>query len=149
MRSYKILSFSVVILLIAVAFAGTVTVPAAAQSGTIQNRYNAAHTGDYSPVTGAVPSNGQLLWNFTTNGSASTPIVTNGVVYVQMAITPSPPSTRPTGLSCGIRPLATARPICLPGRSLCSQSPMGWCTHGHIYTDVRGARNIWRYLLRP
>ena len=82
MRSYKILSFSVVILLIAVAFAGAVTVPAAAQSGTIQNRYNAAHTGDYSSVTGAVPSNGQMLWNFTTNGSASTPIVANGVVYV-------------------------------------------------------------------
>ena len=47
MRSCKILSFSIVILLITVVFAGAV--PAAAQTDTMQYRYNATHTGDYSP----------------------------------------------------------------------------------------------------
>ena len=69
MRAYKILSFSVVILLITVVFAGAVTVPAAAQYDTMQFRYNAPHTGDYSPVAGPVPSNGQLKWNYTTGGN--------------------------------------------------------------------------------
>jgi len=83
MRVYKILSFSVVILLITVLFAGVVTVPAAAQYDTMQFRYNAAHTGDYSPVAGLVPSNGQLLWKYTTGGHIkSSPAVVNGVVYV-------------------------------------------------------------------
>lgn len=50
MRISKIVSFSVVILLITVLFAGAVTVPAAALYDTIQYRYNAAHTGDYSPL---------------------------------------------------------------------------------------------------
>jgi outer membrane protein assembly factor BamB len=83
MRAYKILSFSVAILLITVVFAGAVTVPAAAQYDTMQYRYNAAHTGDYSPVAGPVPSNGKLLWNYTTGGYVySSPAVANGVVYV-------------------------------------------------------------------
>jgi outer membrane protein assembly factor BamB len=83
MRAYKILSFSLVILLIAVVFAGAVAVPAAAQYDTMQYRYNAAHTGDYSPVAGPVPSNGQLKWNYTTEGGVwSSPAVANGVVYV-------------------------------------------------------------------
>ena len=84
MRAYKIVSFSVVILLITVVFAGAV--PAAAQYDTMQYRYNAAHTGDYSPVAGSVPSNGQLLWNYTITGYEgyvdSSPAVANGVVYV-------------------------------------------------------------------
>jgi len=81
MRINKIVSLSVVILLITVVFAGAV--PAAAQNDTMQFRYNAQHTGDYSPVAGSVPSNGQLLWNYTTNGSvSSSPTVANGVVYV-------------------------------------------------------------------
>jgi hypothetical protein len=42
----KILSFSVVILLITVVFAGAVTLHAAAQYDTMQFRYNAAHTCD-------------------------------------------------------------------------------------------------------
>jgi hypothetical protein len=48
MRINKILSLSVVILLITVVFAGAV--PATAQYDTMQFRYNAQHTGDYSPV---------------------------------------------------------------------------------------------------
>jgi outer membrane protein assembly factor BamB len=83
MRVYKIVSFSVVILLITVVFAGAVTVPAAAQNDTMQFRYNAEHTGDYSPVAGPVPSNGQLKWNYTITGYVgSSPAVVNGVVYV-------------------------------------------------------------------
>ena len=83
MRIYRIVSFSVVILLITVLFAGVVTVPAAAQYDTMQYRYNAQHTGDYSPVAGPVLSNGQLKWNYTTGGDVdSSPAVANGVVYV-------------------------------------------------------------------
>jgi outer membrane protein assembly factor BamB len=81
MRTYKILSLSVVILLITVVFAGAV--PAAAQYDTMQFRYNAQHTGDYSPVAGPVPSNGQLKWSYTITGYVgSSPAVVNGVVYV-------------------------------------------------------------------
>ena len=50
MRVCKIVSFSVVILLITVVFAGVVAVPAAAQHDMMQFRYNAQHIGDYSPV---------------------------------------------------------------------------------------------------
>ena len=83
MRAYKIVSFSVVILLIAVLFAGVVTVPAAAQYDTMQFRYNAQHTGDYSPVAGSNTSKGQLTWSFTTGSAVfSSPAVVNGVVYV-------------------------------------------------------------------
>jgi outer membrane protein assembly factor BamB len=83
MRVYKILSFSVVILLITVVFAGAVTVPGAAQYDTMQFHCNAQHTGNYSTVAGSIPSNGQLLWNYTTGGLvASSPAVANGVVYV-------------------------------------------------------------------
>ena len=60
MRVYKIISFSVAIVLIAVLFAGVATVPAAAQYDTMQFRYNAQHTGNYSPVAGSTMSNGNL-----------------------------------------------------------------------------------------
>ncbi|MGB7900916.1 MAG: PQQ-binding-like beta-propeller repeat protein [Halobacteriota archaeon] len=80
MRINKILSLSVVILLITVVFAGVV--PAAAQYDTMQFRYNAQHTGDYSPA-GANMSNGQLLWKYATSGGVvSSPAVAHGVVYV-------------------------------------------------------------------
>ena len=46
MRISKIVSFSVVILLITVLFAGVVTVPVAALTDTMQFRYNAAHSGE-------------------------------------------------------------------------------------------------------
>ena len=83
MRVYKIVTFSVVILLITVLFAGAATVPATAQTDTMQFRYNAQHTGDYSPVAGPVPSNGKLLWNYTTGSSIeSSPAFANGIVYV-------------------------------------------------------------------
>jgi outer membrane protein assembly factor BamB len=83
MRAYKSLSFFVVIILIIVLFAGAV--PAAAQTDTMQLRYNATHTGDYSAVAGSVQPNNQLKWNYTTVTGAwfySSPAVANGVVYV-------------------------------------------------------------------
>ena len=83
MRLYKTISFSVVILLITVLFAGQVTVPAAAQTDTMQSHYNAQHTGDYSPVAGRNTSSGKLTWRYTTGlyvGGA--PAVVNGVVYM-------------------------------------------------------------------
>jgi hypothetical protein len=83
MRIYKIVSFSVIILLVAVLFAGVVTIPAAAQYDTMQFRYNAQHTSDYSPVAGNNTSNGNLTWSFTTGHYVlSSPAVVNGVVYV-------------------------------------------------------------------
>jgi outer membrane protein assembly factor BamB len=86
MRVSKILSFTVVILLITVIFAGAVTVPAAAQYDMMQFHYDTQHTGDYSPVAGSTPSNGQLLWSFTTASSIwSSPAIVNGVVYVGSA----------------------------------------------------------------
>jgi outer membrane protein assembly factor BamB len=86
MRAYKIVSFSVVILLITVLFAGAVTVPAAAQYDTMQYQYNAQHTGDYSPVAGLVSPNGQLKWSFTAGSVViSCPAIANGVVYVGSA----------------------------------------------------------------
>ena len=84
MRINTILSLSVVILLITVVFAGVV--PAAAQYDTMQFRYNAQHTGDYSPVAGPVPSNGQLLWKCATGFVDSSPAVANEVVYVENTI---------------------------------------------------------------
>ena len=60
MRVYKIVTFSIVILLVAVLFAGAVAVPAAVQTDTMQFRYNAQHTGDYSPVAGTALPNNQL-----------------------------------------------------------------------------------------
>ena len=83
MRVYKIASFSVVLLLIVVLFAGAVAVPAAAQNDAVQFQHNAQHTGDYSPVAGSNMSNGKLTWSYTTGlyvGGA--PAVVNGVVYV-------------------------------------------------------------------
>jgi len=83
MRAYKTVSSSVVILLVTVLFIGVATVPAAAQYDAMQYRYNAAHTGDYSPVAGSNMSNGQLTWSFTTGSVVlSSPAVANGVVYV-------------------------------------------------------------------
>ena len=87
MHVNKIISLSVVILLITVVFAGAVTVPAAAQTTvqptTMQYRYNAQHTGDYSPVAGSTPPNNQVKWSFETGYNvASSPAVVNGVVYV-------------------------------------------------------------------
>jgi outer membrane protein assembly factor BamB len=87
MRINKIVPSSVVILLIAVVFAGAVAVPAAAQTTTAQPttmmfRYNAQHTGDYSPVAGPVPSNGKLKWSCSTKYVIyGSPTVANGVVY--------------------------------------------------------------------
>jgi len=50
---------------------------------TRQFRYSTQHTGDYSPVAGPVPSNGQLKWSYTTGDWVfSSPAVVNGVVYV-------------------------------------------------------------------
>ncbi len=81
MRVSKIASCSVVILLITVLFAGAV--PAAVQYDTMQFRYNAEHTGDYSSVAGSTPPNGQLKWSYTTGSYVySSPAVANGVVYV-------------------------------------------------------------------
>ncbi|MGP8133280.1 MAG: PQQ-binding-like beta-propeller repeat protein [Halobacteriota archaeon] len=83
MRVYKIVSFSVVILLIAVLFAGVATVPATAQYDTMQFRYNAQHTGDYGPVAGSNMSKGLLTWSFTTGSVVlSSPTVVDGVGYV-------------------------------------------------------------------
>jgi hypothetical protein len=47
-RAYKTVSFSVVILLIAVLFAGAAAVPAAAQYDTMQFHYNAGTPGTVS-----------------------------------------------------------------------------------------------------
>jgi len=83
MRVYKIVPFSVAIVLIAVLFAGVATVPAAAQYDTMQFHYNAQHTGDYSPVAGSNMSIGKLTWNYTTGSYVvSSPAVVNGTVYV-------------------------------------------------------------------
>ena len=84
MRAYKILSFSVVILLITVLFAGAGTCPAAAQQyDTMQFRYNAQHTGDYGPVAGSNVSSGEPTWNYTIGGEVrSSPAVVNGTVYI-------------------------------------------------------------------
>src|SRR5665647_974932 len=81
MSHARLFSFVVAALLIATLFAGLAAVPAAAQDET-QFRYDIAHTGDFNPV-GRGPSNGNLLWNYTTGGSVtSSPTVVNGVVYV-------------------------------------------------------------------
>jgi outer membrane protein assembly factor BamB len=85
MRAYKSLSFSVVIILIIVLFACAGTIPAAAQTDTMQFRYNTTHTDDYSAVVGSVQPNNQLKWNYTTVTGAwfySSPAVAYGVVYV-------------------------------------------------------------------
>jgi len=83
MRVCKIISFSTVILLITVLFAGVATVPAAAQADTMQFRYNAQHPGDYGPVAGHVSSNGNLKWTYPTGSYVATaPAIANWVVYV-------------------------------------------------------------------
>ena len=53
-------------------------------SGTVPIRCSSAitpqHTGDYSPVAGPVPSNGQLLWKYATERRGiSSPAVAHGV----------------------------------------------------------------------
>jgi len=84
MRVYKILSVSVVILLITVLFAGVAIVPAAAiPADTMQFRYNAAHTGDYSPVAGNTQPNNRLKWSYTTGDKVeSSPAVYDNNVYI-------------------------------------------------------------------
>jgi hypothetical protein len=53
-----------------------VTTPAAAQTDAMQFRYNAQHTGDYSPVGGSNMSNGNLTWTVDTGSYvASSPAV--------------------------------------------------------------------------
>ena len=89
MQLSKLFSFIVVALLVAVVFAGLVSIPAAAAvTDTMQFRYNAAHTGDYSPVAGTTQPNGLLKWSFQTESDVvSSPAVANGVVYVGVAPT--------------------------------------------------------------
>ena len=83
MKISKLFSFIAVALLVAVVFAGLTSIPAAAQTDTMQFHYNAQLTGDYTPVAGPAPSNGLLKWNFTTGSVVeSSPAVANGVVYV-------------------------------------------------------------------
>ncbi|MGZ4847232.1 MAG: outer membrane protein assembly factor BamB family protein [Halobacteriota archaeon] len=57
----------VVVMVVSVCAGSVVTLPkVAAQTAptdTMQFRYNAAHTGDFSPVAGSVTSNGQLKWS--------------------------------------------------------------------------------------
>jgi len=46
-------------------------------------RYNAAHTGDYSPAAGTTGTTVSLLWNYTTGDAIySSPAVANGIVYI-------------------------------------------------------------------
>ena len=60
MRLSKLYSFAVIVLLLAVLFAGLVSV-----------------------VTGSNMSNGKLMWSYTTGGPvSSSPAVVNGVVYI-------------------------------------------------------------------
>ena len=83
MRLHRIVSYSAIILLIAVLFAGVVAVPTAAQNDTMQFRYNATHLGDYSPVAGSNVSNGKLTWRLTTGDYVlSSPALVDGVVYI-------------------------------------------------------------------
>ncbi|MEI7827417.1 MAG: PQQ-binding-like beta-propeller repeat protein, partial [Euryarchaeota archaeon] len=63
--------------------AGIVSAQAAIQIKTMQFRYNAAHTGDYSAVAGNTQPNNHLKWKYTTEGGVwSSPAIANGVVYV-------------------------------------------------------------------
>jgi len=78
-------SFVVVVRLVAALCAGIAAVPATAQIGpsTMQFRYNAQHSGDYSPVAGSNTSIGNLTWSYTTGSAVfSSPAVSNLVVYV-------------------------------------------------------------------
>jgi len=82
MRVHKIVSFSVVILLITVLFAGAVTV-ATAPTDTMPFRSNAAYTGDYSPEAGTTQPNNHLKWFDAANGTlATSPAIANDVVHV-------------------------------------------------------------------
>ncbi|MGZ7115296.1 MAG: outer membrane protein assembly factor BamB family protein [Halobacteriota archaeon] len=64
-------------------FAGLIAVPGAAQSDTVQARYDAAHTADYSSVAGSTQPNDKLLWSVAVGeGASGDPTVANGVVYV-------------------------------------------------------------------
>lgn len=83
MQNSKLFSIIAVALLVSVVFAGLTSIPAAAQTDTMQFHYNAQHTGDYSPVAGSNMSNSKLAWKYTTGGWVfSSPAVANGVVYV-------------------------------------------------------------------
>jgi len=45
--------------------------------------YNAEHTGDFSPVAGTIGNAVSLKWKYETGGEVkSTPVVSNGIVYV-------------------------------------------------------------------
>ncbi|MGZ4846793.1 MAG: outer membrane protein assembly factor BamB family protein [Halobacteriota archaeon] len=75
--------FFAAVLLIAMLFAGLIAVPGAAQSDTVQARYDAAHTADYSSVAGSTQPNDKLLWSVAVGeGASGDPTVANGVVYV-------------------------------------------------------------------
>jgi PGF-CTERM protein len=82
MRLSKLYSFAAIMLLVAILFAGPMSVPAAAQADTMQFRYNAAHTGDYGQAASTQP-NGQLRWKFTTGDHVESAAVANGIVYVE------------------------------------------------------------------
>ena len=63
--------------------AGIVSAQAGIQINTMQFRYGAQHTGDYSPVAGPAPPNNHLKWSYTTGDDvSSSPAVANGIVYV-------------------------------------------------------------------
>jgi outer membrane protein assembly factor BamB len=51
-------------------------------SGSAMFHYDAAHTGDYSPVAGSIVPNNQIKWSYPTGGQVrSSPAVVDGIVY--------------------------------------------------------------------
>ncbi len=55
----------------------------AGAASDIMFRYDAAHSGNFTPVAGVTGTRATQLWNFTTgNGVYSSPAVADGVVYV-------------------------------------------------------------------
>ncbi|MGZ4946331.1 MAG: outer membrane protein assembly factor BamB family protein [Halobacteriota archaeon] len=87
----KLAPLALVVVMVASICAGNIiTQPkVAAQTApidTMQFRYNAAHTGDYSSVAGNSLSNGLLKWKYRTatgNAGPSTPAVVNNIVYFE------------------------------------------------------------------
>ncbi len=83
MKRMTLIAIVLGLIMIATTFAGIVTLPATAQTvepSTMQFRYNAQHTGDYSSVAGPVSPNS---WKFGAGNIVySSPAVVNGVVYV-------------------------------------------------------------------
>ena len=85
MNIKSILTPVIVTIVLSVLFAGLAMVPATAQgdTATMQFRYDATHSGDYSAVAGSTQPNGQMKWNYTTGDNVGAPtVVVNGVVYV-------------------------------------------------------------------